>query len=265
MVRRSLAGSLAAALCICVAWPAAAALTRQALKDVGFHLVPGAPMPATAALRGLDGRDTTLGRALDGKPALLVFTDYRCESLCGIVLDQLAETLPKARLRLGTDYNVISVALDPTQTAADATRFRDQHTTGSPLRDLGLFFTDDAPALAALRDSVGLVAPFDAEHKQFAHPAGLVVIDAAGKARRVLSPFALDPLDLRLALTDGGAEPSSFVAHALLLCYGWNPVAGVYTLRIERVMAIAAALTIVLIGLGVGLLLYHERRVPHSS
>jgi protein SCO1/2 len=260
-----MAAFIAAAFVLSAEAPATAALSRAALKDVGFHLVPGAPVPATAALRGIDGRDTTLGRALDGKPALLVFTDYRCESLCGIVLDELAETLPKARLRLGTDYNVIAVALDATETAADATRFRDQHTAGSTLRARGLFFTEDAPALAAMRDSVGLVAPFDAEHKQFAHPAGLVLIDAAGKARRILSPFALDPLDLRLALTDGGAEPSSFVAHALLLCYGWNPVAGIYTLRIERVMAIAAALTVALIGLGVGLLLYHERRVPRTS
>jgi protein SCO1/2 len=242
----------------------AAALTRLDLKDAGFHLVPGASMPAGAVLHGQDGRDTTLGQALAAKPALLVFTDYRCESLCGVILDQLAAVLPKVGLTLGRDYNVIAVALDAAQTPADAMAFRDAHTKSSTLQRAGLFFTNDAPALQALRASVGLVAPFDVEHQQFAHPAGLILVDAQGLAQRVLSPFALDPLDLKLALTEGGAAPLSLGAHALLLCYGWNPVAGLYTLRIERVLMLAGAATILLIALTVAGFLYRARRLARS-
>ena len=239
----------------------AAALTRLELKDAGFHLVPGVALPGSAVLHGPQARDTTLGQALAGKPALLVFTDYRCESLCGVILDQLAGTLTNVGLTLGEDYNVISIALDAAQTQADATAFRDAHTKTSALHDAGLFFTNDAAPLQALRASVGLIAPFDVAHHQFAHPAGLVLVDAHGLAQRVLSPFALDPLDLKLALTEGGAAPLSLGAHALLLCYGWNPVAGLYTLRVERVMMMAAAATILLIGLTVAGFLYRERRL----
>ena len=204
--------------------------------------------------------DLTLGAALDGKPALVTFTDYRCESLCGVVLDQLAGTLPKVPLAVGQDFNVISVALSGAQTQADAASFRDQHTAGSPLHEAGLFLTNDTAALEAMKASVGLVAPFDAEHKQFAHPAGLMLVDAQGKVQRILSPFAMNPLDLKLALTESGAAPASFTSHLLLLCYGFNPAAGIYTLRIERVMAIAAAVTIGLIVVGVGTLFLIERR-----
>ena len=242
----------------------AVALTRLELKDAGFHLVPGVALPGSVMLHGPQDRDTTLSAALAGKPALLVFTDYRCQSLCGVILDQLAGTLPKVGLTLGADYNVISVALDAVQTQADATAFRDTHTKGSALHDAGLFFTNDAAPLQALRASVGLIAPFDVEHHQFAHPAGLVLVDAQGLAQRVLSPFALDPLDLKLALTEGGAAPLSLGAHALLLCYGWNPVAGLYTLRIERVMMLAAAATILVIALTVAGFLYRERRLARS-
>lgn len=238
---------------------ARAALTRHALADAGFHLKPGTPMPAATLLHGAGG-DVTLGTALAGKPALVVFTDYRCQSLCGVVLDQLSQTLPDVPLALGRDYNVISLALDSAQTQADAIRFRDAHTKGTPLRDRGLFFTDDAAALSALRASVGLVAPFDVEHKQFAHPAGLILVDAVGKAERILSPFALNPFDLKLALTETGAAPRSLVGHALLLCYGWNPAAGLYTLRVERVLTMAAVATILVIGGTIGLLLWRERR-----
>ncbi|WP_158806832.1 hypothetical protein [Beijerinckia sp. L45] len=252
------------AIAVLVGIAPAVALTRLDLKDAGFHLVPGTSLPADAVLHGPGGRDTTLGQTLAKKPALLVFTDYRCQSLCGVILDQLSETLPKVGLTLGQDYNVIAVALDAAQTQADAAAFRDTHTKGS-LQHAGLFFTNDAPALQALRASVGLVAPFDVEHGQFAHPAGLVLVDARGLAQRVLSPFALDPLGLKLALTEGGAAPLSLGAHALLLCYGWNPVAGVYTLRIERVMMLAAAATILLIALTVAGFLHRGRRLARSS
>ena len=243
---------------------ASAGLSRHDLADAGFHLVPDTPMPATAMLHGPRG-DETLGKALAGKPALLLFTDYRCQSLCGVVLDQLSETLPKMQLGLQRDYNVISVALDSAQTPADAAAFRDTHTKGTSLQAGGLFFTNDAPALQTLRASVGLIAPFDAEHRQFAHPAGLILVDANGRAQRILSPFALNPFDLKLALTETGAAPRSLAAHALLLCYGWNPASGIYTLRIMRVMAMAAAATIVVIAGTIGGFLWRERKLRRRS
>lgn len=240
----------------------ALALTRHELNEAGFHLRPGTPMPADAVLRGAAG-ETTLGLALAGKPALLVFTDYRCQSLCGLVLDQLAGALPHVALTLGRDYNVLSVSLDAAQTPADAAAFRDAHAGGGALRDSGLFFANPEASLQALRASVGLVAPFDVAHRQFAHPAGLVLVDAGGRAQRVLSPFGLDPLNLKLALTEGGAAPS-LAAHALLLCYGWDAVAGLYTLRIERVLMLAAAATIALIACGLALLVRRERRTHRA-
>ena len=237
----------------------AAALTQRVLNGAGFHLVPGSPLPADAVLRYVHGTQT-LGKALAGKPALLVFTDYRCQSLCGLILNQLAQTLPHVGLALGRDYNVISVALDPAQTVTDAVTFRDQHTQGSPLHDAGRFFTDGKDALAAMRASTGLVAPFDPEHHQFAHPAGLVLVDAKGRAQRIISPFAMDPLDLKLALLEGGAAANSLSARAVLLCYGWNATTGLYTIQVERILMIGAAATAGLLALAVGGMLYRERR-----
>ena len=238
--------------------PADAALSRRELADAGFHLRPGIAMPANAVLHGAQG-DTTLGAALAGKPALVIFTDYRCQSLCGVVLDELADALPRMPLALRGEYNVISLSLDSQQTQSDADAFRDRHTAGSPLQAGALFFTEDQDALQRLEASVGLVAPYDAKHKQFAHPAGLVLVDAAGRAQRILSPFALDPFGLKLALTETGAAPS-LVGRALLLCYAFDAVSGVYTLRIERILTVSALATILLLGGGVGGMLWRERR-----
>lgn len=261
LLARTVATFVLAALAVVGGIPqASAGLTRQQIGTAGFHLTPGTPLPTSLVLHKAGG-DVTLGAALAGKPALLVFTDYRCESLCGVVLDELSDTLPKVRLDLGRDYNVISVALDSAETQGDATAFADKHTGGSTLHDRGLFLTESAPTLRALEGSVGLVAPYDAQHKQFAHPAGLVLVDAQGRAQRIVSPFALDPLDLRLALTETGSGAGSLVGHVLSLCYAFDPVSGIYTLRIERVLSITAAITVVLMIGGIALFLRQERRL----
>ena len=251
---------LAASLGAATTLPVAAGLTRQEIATAGFHLKAGSTLPAMVALRD-DAGETTLGAALNGKPALLVFTDYRCQSLCGIVLDELSETLPKVPLALGRDFNVLSVALDSSETAAEAAAFRDRHTGGSVLHDRGRFFTEDAASLQALKESVGLVAPYDADHKQFAHPAGLVLVDAGGHAKRVVTPFALDPLDLKLALTETGPGAATLAGHLLTLCYAFDPVSGIYTLRILRILSAAAGMTVILMAGGVLLFLRQERRL----
>ncbi len=244
--------------------PATAALTRRDLAEAGFHLTPGTMLPADAVLRTAAG-ETTLGQALAGRPALLVFTDYRCESLCGLVLDQLAAALATVPLRLGTDYVVLSVALDPAQTQDDAAAFRAAHAGGTDVQKKGLFLTEDARSLELLSSSVGLVAPFDSEHRQYAHPAGVVLVSAQGRAERVLSPFALERRDLLLALSEQGA-PTSLSTHALLLCYGWDPVSGTYTVQVEQSLAVAGGVTILALALGIALLMRRERRrAEHPS
>ena len=105
------------------------------------------------------------------------------------------------------------------------------------------------------------MAPYDAEHKQFAHPAGLVLVDAAGRAKRIVSPFALDPLDLKLALTETGPGATTLAGHLLTLCYAFDPVSGIYTLRIMRILSAAAGVTVVLMAGGVFLFLRQERRL----
>jgi protein SCO1 len=264
-LRRAVTTSAKALLALAAcASPALAGLTPRDLAGAGFHLQPGAALPAAAVLHTPAG-ETTLGSALGGRPALVTFLDYRCRSLCGVVLDELADTLPNMPLALGRDYRVIALGLDPGQAPADAAAFRDQHTRGSALHEGAVFATEDAQTLQQIEATVGLVAPYDAEHGQFAHPAGLILVDAAGRAQRVVSPFALNPFDLKLALTDSGAAPTSVVGRVLQLCYGFNAVTGLYTLRVERILAVFAALTVMFLAGLVGWLLRLERRQRRAA
>lgn len=261
-------GAWAARMVICLAAalvtfpfiaPAWAGLDARTLAGVGYHPPRDAKLPLGASVAE-GGVSQRLSDILQGRPALVSALDYRCRSLCGLVLDQLSATLPKTGLAAGRDYVVITFALDPAATATDAAAFKAQHVRDPALMPAVHLLTETSAVKAQLAASLGLVAPFDEEHQRYAHPAGLVVVDAEGRPRRVLSPFGLDPNDLKLALTEQGAPSAGLAARILTLCYGYDAAHGLYTVRIERILGFVAALTVLMLALGIVFLLRLERR-----
>jgi protein SCO1 len=57
---------------------------------------------------------------LGTKPSALVLADYTCEMLCGPVISIVSDALTHSGLRLGADFQLVAVGLDPKDTAADA-------------------------------------------------------------------------------------------------------------------------------------------------
>ena len=116
---RLCAVALALLLATLLRFPAAAALTEEQLASVGVNPPPGASVPLDAPLTDLDGRTTTLRRVVGGRPAVIVFADYRCTQLCSPILAVAGDALSKSDLVPGRDYRLIVVGFNP---RADARR-----------------------------------------------------------------------------------------------------------------------------------------------
>ena len=72
-------------------------------------------------LRDEDGHAVTTATLFDGdKPLVLVFDYFRCTTLCGVVLGDLAAALAQVPLTPGKDYAVMAVSIDPDDSPADA-------------------------------------------------------------------------------------------------------------------------------------------------
>lgn len=119
---------------------------------------------------------------------------------------------------------------------------------------------DHHPAAWRATAIVGLNA-YDAVHDQYAHPAAVYIVDSAGRVRRVLSALGVDGSDLRLAIVDAGNGAVGNVADRIrLLCYGYDPVKGLYTERITTLLAYAAATTLIAIAGGIFFMVARVRR-----
>ncbi|MGA7804051.1 SCO family protein [Bradyrhizobium sp.] len=239
----------------------AGVVTAQ-IRTVAAAPAPNAELPLDLGFLDDSGRRVTLAGAFGGKSAVVIFADYTCRSLCGPVLEFTVNGLAKTGLTPGADYRLVVIGLDPRDGIDAARTMRAEHMDGtSPIGQAAVFLTGGDHEIRAATQAAGLRYYYDAEHDQFAHPAAVYVVDSIGHIRRVLSPLGLDGGDLRLAIVDTGHGAVGTLADRIhLLCYGYDPVKGIYTERITTMLELAALATLVVLAGGISLMVARERR-----
>jgi len=239
---------LAALLMLLIAGGAGAqaGLTQAVLDDVAVEPRSGAALPLGLRFSDEDGQPRTLGDALAGKPAILVFADYTCRTLCGPILTFVAAGLERSGLAAGADYGLVVIGLDPKDDLAAARAAKVARVgSGTPLAAATVMLTGEEAAIRGTTAALGYRYAFDAEHDQFAHPAAAFAINSAGRVTRALSALTLDGAGLRMALVEAGEGRVGSLGDRLrLLCYGFDPVRGVYTEKITLWLELAAIFTL---------------------
>ena len=261
-MRRSAIIALLVWIGIAFTVPANAGIVAAQVKNVEAAPAPGAALPLELGFVDEAGHPWALREAIGGSPNVVVFVDYTCRTLCGPVLEFVAAGLAKSGLKPGADYRLVVIGLDPKDKPGAARAMRREHLgDGDPIGRAAIFLTGEERAIHSVTEAAGLHYYYDAEHDQYAHPAAAYVVDVEGRVRRVLSPLGLDGADLRLAIVDAGRGSVGTLADRIhLLCYGYDPVRGIYTERITTLLAIAAGMTLLALLGGISLMAMHERR-----
>lgn len=223
-----------------------AGVSRAALDAVYVDPPPGAALPLNVEFSDDRGQVRSLHSALAGRPAVVVFADYTCRTLCGPVLDFTIAALQQSGLPPGSAYDLIVVGLDPKDGLEAARALKATHLSDAdPIGRAALFLSGSPAAVEEATTALGYHFAYDAEHDQFAHPAAAFVLNGKGEVTRVLSGLGLSGADLRLALVEAGRGHVGALADRFrLLCYGYDPVRGIYTARIGLLLEIAAVLTL---------------------
>ena len=216
------------AACAAGAAPTQAEPSRADLAHVGVQAPAGAREPLGLAFTDASGRPTTLRQAIGDRPALLVFEDFRCKTLCGPALSIVAAGIGRSGLRPGRDFHLVSIGLNPRETPADATAFRDARLAGDPaLVDGSRFLVGSAETIAQATRALGYGYAYDPVADQFTHPVAAFVLAADGRLTRVLPQTALTASDLREAFAGAGrGEVGDIVDRLGLLCHGLFPLDG---------------------------------------
>jgi protein SCO1/2 len=198
------------------------------------------------------------------QPVVLFLGYYHCPAMCGTVLQAAFEALSEVDLQPGTDYRVLSVSIDPTETAEQA-RQRKQNflprLTKTGGDDAWRVLVGDAANTAKLAASVGFRFYWSEATGQYAHPPSLIFLTPEGKVSRVIVNTVFEPADVRLALVEASnGTLGTLWDQVQLNCLTFDARTSSYTLAAMTIMRVAGAVTVVVLALMIWLMLRRERR-----
>jgi protein SCO1/2 len=254
----------AAAVALVLALPAAATAqmgpvppppmqaTPGVLQEIGWDQKLGEQVPLDLPFRDETGKDVKLGDYFGKRPVVLSLVYYQCPMLCTLSLNGLAGALEVLSFVPGQEFEVVTVSFDPAEGPVLAAAKKKAYMTKYKRQGAEKgwhFLTGPRESVDALTRAVGFRYVWDAETKQFAHPAGMLVATPQGRVSHYLFGVEYSPKDLRLALVDSaGGKIGNAVDQVLLYCYQYDPKAGRYSASILNILRLAAVATVVALG-----------------
>ena len=145
----------------------------------------------------------------------------------------------------GTEYRVISVSFDETETPALAARSKRMYLASMNIpfpEDGWRFLTGDAAEIRRLTDAAGY--HFQRKGRDFIHPVASFVVARDGTIVRYLYGTTFLPKDLTLAFLEAQEGTTGATIRKVVgYCFSFDPVGKTYVFNLLRVSATVVFLT----------------------
>ncbi|HEX3627432.1 MAG TPA: SCO family protein [Verrucomicrobiae bacterium] len=231
-------------------------LTDTQLLQIKYDQKPGSQVSPNLVFRDETGKQVRLGDYFGTRPIVLVPGYYRCPMLCSFIMEGLIESFRDLKWNAGEQFDVVFVSIDPKEDPALAAAKKKLY-----LRDYGRAGTEngwhflvaatnqfgalvgrsqvelpppspgahDNKAIDTLADEIGFRFAYDAASKQYAHPAGFVVLTPDGKVAHYFFGVTFSAKEVDAALRHANARKTdSPVRDFILLCCEYSPLRGKY-------------------------------------
>ena len=212
---------------------------QQLQPEIGIIEKLDDTIPADIRLVNQDGDTLLLGDLVD-KPTVLSFVYFRCPGICSPLMDGLADVIGKSDLKIGTDYQVLTISFDPrehTELAAQK-KVNYMHLVNREDAVKGwTFMTADSATISRLTGAAGFM--YKRTGNDFVHAAALIVVSPHRKITRYLNGTYFQPFEFKMAIVEasrGQAGPT--INRILQYCYAYDPEGKQYVLNITRVSGI---------------------------
>lgn len=211
---------------------------------VGIDERLGSKIPLDIPFRDETGKLVRLAELVTG-PTIILPVYYRCTNVCNVLQTRLAGALQQLEQRPVTDYRVLSISFDETETPEMAARGKRIYLSAmkKPFPEDGWrFLTGDTTSIHRLTDACGY--RFRRERGEFLHPVAGVMIAGDGTIVRYLHGLTVLPKDLALAIMEArsGAAGAS-IRKVMEFCFSYDPIARTYVFNLLRVSATVVILS----------------------
>lgn len=227
----------------------------EELDGVGIEEKLGARLPAGLELTASSGERVEVRELFDEeRPVLLTLNYSDCPMLCSIQLNGLVEALNQLEWRIGEEYEVVTVSLDPAEPPSRAAETKDkylnQYVGGQSAASGWHFLVGDEESVGALADAVGFGYRYSEERDEYLHTAAVMVLSPSAKVSRYLYGVQYSPQTVRLSMAEASeGKQVSTLDRVILYCFYYDAEAGSYTPVVRNIMKVGGAVTVVLLGL----------------
>ncbi|MCM0606775.1 MAG: SCO family protein [Xanthomonadaceae bacterium] len=240
--------------------------TPPQLKEAGISEKLGSKVDLeTLLLRDESGKELPLKSFFQsGKPVILNIVYYNCPNLCGLLLNGMLDVIKELEWNAGHQFTILSVSMDHRELADLATKKKASFLKayGRNIDPQGWrFLTGREEQIKKLADQVGFGFHYDPRQKEFAHSAALMLLTPEGVVSRYLYGVQFEKKNLKFALLEASnGKVGTIVDKVLMYCFHYDPKMGGYSLYAFRVMQIAGALTVLVMGIFFGVFWSRQRR-----
>jgi protein SCO1/2 len=221
------------------------------LVGVGIEEHLGRPIDLDLTFNDENGQVVKLREFFNkGRPVILDLVYYTCPQLCSLILNRQVELMRQMPGVPGTDYEVVTISIDPRDTPEIAREKKASYlaTYGRPAPGWH-FLTDREDNAKRLAELVGYHYRWDPRIQQYAHLAGITILTPEAKVARYLYGINYRAIDLRFGLAEAAENRSTLtIEKVLLFCYHYDPVENKYVLFATNFMKVGGVLTILILG-----------------
>src|SRR5262249_45503563 len=147
-------------------------------------------------------------------PTILTFNYSDCPMLCSLQLNGLSNALPKVGdptakppLRVGAQYRIVTIDLEPTEGLDKVSKMRDRYIARLPADEQAAaragwtFLVAENPGddtqIRRVANAVGFTYVYIPERKEWAHPAALIFLAPTGTVTRYVYGIEFDTAAMR--------------------------------------------------------------------
>lgn len=228
-------------------------------------------IPGDLLFTNEEGQPVTLGQFFGEKPIILSLVYYECPAICNAVLNGMVAVFDGMTLKLGEDYEVVTVSIDPTETPELAAEKKASYlrTLNQPGAQEGWhFLTGTEESIETLANLVGFRYFYDKEADLYVHAGGIMVLTPDGRVSRYYFDTEFLPRDIRLGLVEASeGKIGNLIDSIVLLCYAYDPQSGTYSFYVIRAMRVMAIMVMAgLLGFwGISALKKKKTKAPRTA
>lgn len=233
------------------------------LKNVRIDEKPNAPLPLDLEFVAHDGKKVRLRDYFDGRhPVILTLNYYKCPMLCGLMLNNLLDTLKTLDWTAGEQFQVVTVSFDPLETHQLASLKRHNYLEqyGRPAAANGWqFLTGRKPSIDALLDATGFHVEWNEKRQEWMHLPALIICTPDGRISRYIINIVYEPKTVRLSLAEASeGKVGSTLDRVLLYCYHYDGQG--YSLAVMNLVRAVGLLTLLVVAVFLIVLWRREAR-----